>query len=98
METLSIDRVLNTEHFYGKFMRKCAPDVIPRALFNFGKYPKTAITYRNSFKKLCLCFLPNLRLGQDYEKPKGPGTSDQLFFTLQNKFRKISLLVMYYLT
>ena len=29
---------------------------------------------------------------------KGPGTSDQSLFRLQNKFRKIPLLVMYYLT
>ena len=32
------------------------------------------------------------------EKQKGPEASDQLLFRLQNKFRKISLLVMYYLT
>ena len=31
------------------------------------------------------------------KKQKGPGTSDQLIFSLQNKFRKIYLLVMYYL-
>ena len=35
---------------------------------------------------------------QNYQKQKGPGTSDQLLFRLQNKFRKIPLLVMYYLT
>ena len=35
---------------------------------------------------------------QSYQKQKRPGTSDQSLFTLQNKFRKISLLVMYYLT
>ena len=35
--------------------------------------------------------------GQSYQKQKGPGTSDQLVFRLQNKFREISLLVMYYL-
>ena len=29
---------------------------------------------------------------------KGPGTSDQLLFRLGNKFKKIALLVMYYLT
>ena len=29
---------------------------------------------------------------------KGPETSDQLHFILQNKFRKIHLLVIYYLT
>ena len=35
---------------------------------------------------------------QNYQKQKGPGTSDQLLFRLPNKFRKIPLLVMYYLT
>ena len=35
---------------------------------------------------------------QNYQKQKGPGTSDQWLFRLQNKFRKIPLLVMYYLT
>ena len=36
--------------------------------------------------------------GQNYQKQKGPGTSDQSLFKLQNKFRKIHLLVIYYLT
>ena len=35
--------------------------------------------------------------GQSYQKQKGPGTSDQLVFRLRNKFRKILLLVIYYL-
>ena len=35
---------------------------------------------------------------QNYQKQKRPGTSDQWLFTLRNKFRKIPLLVMYYLT
>ena len=35
---------------------------------------------------------------QNYQKQKGPGTSDQWLFRLQDKFRKIPLLVMYYLT
>ena len=35
---------------------------------------------------------------QNYQKQKGPGTSDQSLFRLRNKFRKIPLLVMYYLT
>ena len=35
--------------------------------------------------------------GQDYEKQQWPGTSDQQLFRLQNKFRKIPLLVTYYL-
>ena len=35
---------------------------------------------------------------QNYQKQEEPGTSDQLLFRLQNKFRKVILLVMYYLT
>ena len=35
---------------------------------------------------------------QNNQKQKGPGTSDQSLFRLQNKFRKVPLLVMYYLT
>ena len=34
--------------------------------------------------------------GQDYEKQREPGTSDQSLFKFQNKFRKILVLVMYY--
>ena len=53
-----------------------------------------------SFKKLTLSFLSNPVPfnGQNYQKQKEPGTSNQLLFRLQNKFRKIPLLVMYYLT
>ena len=60
---------------------------------------KSALVYL--FKKLTLFFLSNpvpFINGQDYEKQKGPGTSDQLLFRLQNKFRKIPLLVKLYLT
>ena len=32
IETLSIDRVLNKKHFYGKIMQKCVPEAIPRLL------------------------------------------------------------------
>ena len=35
---------------------------------------------------------------QSYQKQKGPGTSDQSLFRLPNKFTKIYLLVIYYLT
>ena len=35
---------------------------------------------------------------QSYQKQKGPGTSHQSLFKLQNKFRKIPLFVIYYLT
>ena len=47
-----------------------------------------------------LFFLPNPVpfKKQSYQKQKEPGTSDQLLFRLQNKFRKIPLLVIYYLT
>ena len=53
-----------------------------------------------SLEKVTLFFLLNLVLfnGQNCKKQKEPGTNDQSFFRLQNKFRKISLLVVYYLT
>ena len=56
--------------------------------------------YQKPLKKLTLFFLSNPVPfnGQSYQKQKGPGTSDQSLFRLQNKFRKIPLLVMYYLT
>ena len=56
--------------------------------------------YQKPFKKLTLFFLSNPVPfnGQSYQKQKGPGTSDQSLFRLQNKFTKISLLVIYYLT
>ena len=56
--------------------------------------------YQKAFKMLTLFFLSNPVLfnGQNYQKQKGPGTSDQSLFRLQTKFRKIPLLVMHYLT
>ena len=56
--------------------------------------------YQKAFKKLTKFFLwkPYPFNEQHYEKEKGPGTSDQSLFRLQNKFRKIPLSVMYYLT
>ena len=56
--------------------------------------------YQKTLKKLTLFFLSNPVPfnGQNYQKQKGPGTSDQLLFRLQNKFRKIPLLVMFYPT
>ena len=47
-----------------------------------------------------LFFLPNpvsFNI-QSYQKQKGPGTSDQSLLRSWNKFRKIPLLVTYYLT
>ena len=35
--------------------------------------------------------------GQNYQKQKGIGTNNQSLFRLENKFRKIPLLVIYYL-
>ena len=79
-------------------------------LVNNSKQPLHA---RNSFKshilnedyqkaliKLTLLFYwsPAPFNGQSYQKQKGPGTSDQSLFRLQNKFRKMLLSVTYYLT
>ena len=56
--------------------------------------------YQKALKKLTLVFLLNQVPfnGESYQKQKGSGTSDQSFFRLQNKFRKIPLLVTYYWT
>ena len=55
--------------------------------------------YQKASKKLALFFVlsPVPFNEQSYQKQLGPGTSDQLVFRLQNKFRKIPLLVIYYL-
>ena len=55
----------------------------------------------NSVKKVNFVFFllnPVPFNGQEYEKQKGPGSSDRSLFRLQSKFRKILLLVMYRLT
>ena len=56
--------------------------------------------YQKALKKVISFFLSNPVPfnRQNYQKQKGPGTSDQSLFRLQNKFRKIPLLAMYYLT
>ena len=56
--------------------------------------------YQKALKKLTLSFPlnPIPFNGVSYQKQKGPGTSDQSHFRLQNKFRKIPFLVIYYLT
>ena len=56
--------------------------------------------YQKALKKVTSFFLSNPVPfnRQNYQKQKGPGTSDQPLFRLRNKFRKIALLVMYYLT
>ena len=56
--------------------------------------------YQKALKKLTLFFLLNPAPfnGQSYQKQQGPQTSDQSLFRLQNKFRKIPLLVIHYMT
>ena len=56
--------------------------------------------WSRSLKKWTLFFLssPDPFNRQKYQKQKGPRTNDQLFFRLRNKFRKIPLSVMCYLT
>ena len=53
-----------------------------------------------SLKKVYFFFLlnPVSSNGQSYQKQNGPGTSEQSLFRLKHKFRKIPLLVIYYLT
>ena len=56
--------------------------------------------YQEALKKVTLFFFSNPVLfnRENSQKQKGPGTSDQALFRLRNKFRKIPLLVMNYLT
>ena len=56
--------------------------------------------YQKALKQLTLFFLsnPGPFKGQNYQKQKGPEISDQSLFRLQNKSRKMLLLVIYYLT
>ena len=82
--------------------------LIPDSAFILVNKSKQPLYSRNSFerglsktlKKLTIFFLSNPVPfnGQSYQKQKGNGTSDQLYFKLQYKYIKISLLVMYYLT
>ena len=56
--------------------------------------------YQKALKRVTLFLLssPVPLFGQNYQKQEGPGTSDQWPFRLGKKFRKIPVLVMYYLT
>ena len=56
--------------------------------------------YQKALKKVTLFSLSNPVPfnRQNYQRQKGPGTNDQSLFRLRNKFRKIPLSVMYYLT
>ena len=53
---------------------------------------------QEDLKKSTLFSNPVAFNGQDYYNQKGPGTIDHSLFRLRNKFRKIPLLLMYYLT
>ena len=55
---------------------------------------------QKAFKKLTYFFFQTQFLFMDkvIKKKKGSGTSDQSFLKLRNKFRKIRLFVIYYLT
>ena len=52
--------------------------------------------YQKALKNLNVYFLSNPVPfnGKDYEKQQIPGTSNQLLFRLQNKLRKIPLLIV----
>ena len=55
--------------------------------------------YQKAFKKVTFFLSSPVSFNrQNYQKQKGPGTSDQWLFRLRNKLIKIPLLVMYYLT
>ena len=56
--------------------------------------------YQKALKKVTFFLLSSPVLFNRYnkQKQKGPGTSSQWLSRLQNKFRKITLLVMYYIS
>ena len=65
----------------------------------FLKFDILKDEYHKVFTQLSLLFLTNpVHFNvQIIPKTKGPGTSDQTLFRLQSKFRRIPLLVTYYL-
>ena len=67
---------------------------------NFFKNNILKEDYQKALKKLTLFFLSNPVPfnGQKYQNQKESGTRHQSLFRLQNKFRKIPLFVIYYLT
>ena len=80
--------------------KKCALKAAPDPFLILVNNPKKSLHARNSFEnKIFLSNLvPKLSNGQNYQKQKGPGTSDQTYFRLRNKFRKTPLSVKYYLS
>ena len=62
------------------------------------RYFERAMSKRLKKVNFIFSFEPSPFNGQSYQKQKWSGTSDQSLFRLQNKFRKIPLSVIYYLT
>ena len=50
IETLSVDRVLDKEHFVASSCKKCAPKTIPRLFLILLNNSKQPLCARNSFK------------------------------------------------
>ena len=69
-------------------------ELVPDPYFILVSNPKQPLHARNFFKNKIFWkgIIKNL------SNQKGPGTSDQSLFRLQNKFTRTSLLVIYYLT
>ena len=81
--------------------------LVPDPFLILVNNPKEPLYARNSFENkiswkriIKNIFLPNPVLFnvKSYQKQKGPGGSDQSLLRLQNMFRNIPLLVIYYLT
>ena len=96
------------ENHAENLQQKLVPDLFtvfvnnPNQPLNARNYFKSNILkvdYPKALKKVTSFFYQNQSLSIDkIIKKKAPGTSDQPVFRLRNKFRKIPLLVMYYLT
>ena len=110
---MSISRELSKEHLQKKHAENLHQKLAQDPSLILLNNPKQPLHVRNSFKKsilkkgyqkalkkLTLIFLlnPILFKGQSYQKQKGTETSHQLLLRSQNKFRKIPVFVIYYLT
>ena len=108
IEILSVDGVSHKERFNGKSCRKCNLELFPDPFLVLVNNLKQPLHTRNFFEnkifwkriikkplKSKLCFLTFKKLTLFLLES---GTSDQSFFRLRNKIRKIPLMVMYYLT
>ena len=55
IETLSIDRVLNKEHFYGEFVQKMHEKLVPDYFLILVNNPKQPLHAKNSFNNKTFC-------------------------------------------